>query len=336
MTHRRAFLGTLAAALVSVPRAAQAQASARVHRVGFIVTSAPVSELAGPEPTFPTLRAFLHGLRTLGYAEGRNLALIRRSAEGRFDRLGDIVAEMIRDEPNVIVTVGHTVAWAAKAQATTIPIVMVTSSDPVGDGLVQSFARPGGNFTGFTTFVGPEIEEKRLELLKEALPRVSRVAYLASKENKDWELPRAQGVRNAAQRLGITIIPAEHSPRDYTDAFTLMSRSQVHALFVSPSPVALADRGVIVDLAARARLPSSFAYREPVELGGLMSYGVSLSDILHGAAGYVDKILKGARPGDLPVVQPGKFELVINLKSANRLGVTISPLLLQRADEVMR
>jgi putative ABC transport system substrate-binding protein len=183
--------------------------------------------------------------------------------------------------------------------------------------------------------VGPELEASRLQLLREVLPGVSRIAYLSSKENKDWELPRAQSVRSAAQAMGVTLILAEHTLHQYADAFALMRREAAQALFVSPSPAALADRTVIADLAIRTQLPSSCAFREQVEAGGLMSYGVNLADVLRGAAGYVDKILNGARPTDLPVQQPTKFELVINRKTARALGVRLPQAMLLRADQVL-
>ena len=213
------------------------------------------------------------------------------------------------------------------------PIVMATSADLVGGGLVQSLARPGGNITGLTLVVGPEIEAKRLELLRAILPGVSRVAYLGSKENKDRERPSGQSVRTAAQALGVTLVLAEFSLHQYTDAFTRISRARAEALFVARSAMAYADRALIVDFTTRTRLPSSFDFREFVELGGLMSYGANPADNFRRAAGYVDKILKGAKPADLPVEQPTKFELVINLKTAKALGLTIPQSLLLRADE---
>jgi putative ABC transport system substrate-binding protein len=291
--------------------------------------------MAGPEPVQHAFRAFVQGLRALGYVEGQNLILERRSVEGRYERSGDIVAELVHLKADVIVTGGNPTARAAKAVTTTVPIVAAAVNDPVGDGLVQSLGRPGGNITGLTIRVGPEIEAKRLELLKEMLPGVSRVAYLGSKENKDWEAPWGNSVRGAAQVLGVTLVAAEHTPGQYTDAFTVISRARAEALFVGPSPVAYADRALIVDFATRARLPSIFAFREPVELGALVSYGVSLADIFRRAAEYVDKILKGAKPGELPIERPTKFELVINLKTAKALGLTVPPTLLARADEVI-
>ncbi len=335
MTTRRTFLATVTGATLAAPLAAEAQQAGKVYRVGFIITTAPVSEMAGPEPAIPTVRAFVQGLRALGYVEGQNLILERRSAEGRFERFGDIVAELVRLKADVIVTVGDPMTRAAKAVATTVPIVMASSNNPVGVGLVQSLARPGGNITGVTMQVGPELEAKRLELLREMLPGVSRVAYLSSKEDKEWEGPQGKSVRTAAQALGVTLVLAEFTPRQYTDAFALISRARAEALFVSRTPTAYVDRALIVDFATRARLPSMFGFREAVELGGLMSYGANLDDIFRRAATYVDKILKGAKPADLPVEQPTKFELVINLKTAKALGLTIPLSLLLRADEVI-
>jgi putative tryptophan/tyrosine transport system substrate-binding protein len=235
----------------------------------------------------------------------------------------------------VIVIGSDAGARAAKAVTTTVPIVMTVSANPVGEGLVQSLARPGGNITGLTLVVGPELDAKRLELLRAMLPGVSRVAFLASKENKDWDSSRGQIVRAGAQAQGVTLVLAEHSLRQYTDAFTLISRSGAEALFVADSAPAYADRALIVDFATRTRLPSSFAIREAVQLGGLMSYGANLADNYRRAAGYVDKILKGAKHADLPVEQPTKFELAINLKTAKAIALTVPPALLAQADEVI-
>jgi len=314
--------------------AAQAQQAGKVYRVGLITFGLPVSQKAGPQPGNP-VTAFVQGLRTLGYAEGQNLILERRSGEGRVERVGEIVAELVRLQPDVIVTASNAIARQAKAATTTVPIVMATSWDPVRVGIVQSLARPGGNVTGLTLVVDPQIEAKRLELLKAMLPRVSRVAFLADRENNDWERPLGQSVRAAAQTLGVTLVLAEFSPRQYTDAFTRIRRARAEALYVTTSPTASTDRALIVDLATRARLPSIFAFREAVELGGLMSYGANLADNFRRAAAYVDKILKGAKPGDLPVEQPTKFELVINLKTAKALGLTVPSSLLLRADQVI-
>ncbi len=335
MMDRRTFLATFAGGFLAVPLAAEGQQAAKVHRVGFILTTSPVSEMAGPDPIHPLAKAFVHSLRDLGYVEGQSLILERRSAEGRFERFGEIVAELVRLRADVIVTVNDAMTRAAKIVTTTVPIVMASSIDPVGEGFVQSLARPGGNITGLTLTVGPEVGGKRLELLREMLPRVSRVAYLASKEDKEWESPYGKSVRTAAQALAVTLVLAEFSPHQYTDAFARISRARAEALFVSRSAAAYADRALIVDFATRTRLPSTFFFREPVELGGLMSYGVNVADVWRRAAIHVDKILKGAKPADLPVEQPTKFELVINLKTAKALGLMIPPSLLVRADLVI-
>ena len=333
--RRREFIALLSGATAGWPLAARAQQAGKVYRVGFILPSTSVSEMAGPAPVHPGTRAFVQGLRGLGYVEGQNLILERRSAEGRYERFGDIVAELVGLKADVIVTISIVAARAAKAVTTTVPIVMAISGDPVGEGLVQSLARPGGNITGLTLVVGPEIEAKRLELLREMLPGVSRVAYLGSKEYKDWDSPGGKSVRAAAQALGVTLVLAEHTSHQYTDAFALISRARAEALFATWSPTAYADRVLIADFAIRTRLPSIFYYRESVELGGLMSYGVSLADNYRRAATFVDKILKGAKPADLPVEQPTKFELVINLKTAKVLGIAIPESFLARADEVI-
>src|SRR5262245_16839161 len=313
--RRREFIAAFCGAAVVRPIVALGQQT-KVYRVGLIMAATPALDIVGPEPVSPPAKAFLRGLRALGDVEGHNLVLERRSAEGRYERSGDIVAELVRLKVDVIVTVGAPMAQAARAVTTTIPIVMATSKDPENQGLVQSLAQPGGNITGLSTSVGPELEAKRLALLREVLPGLSRVAYLSSKADQDWEKPWGRSVRKAAEALGVTLVLAEHTARQYADAFALISGADVDALFVSWSPPAFADRAHIVDFATRRRLPSNFAYREPVELGGLLSYGVNLADLFRRAAGYVDKILQGANPAELPVERPTKFELVINLKTA--------------------
>ena len=336
MIARRAFLGTVAGGLLALPLTAEAEQAGKVYRVGFILTTARPSDMAGPEPVNPPTRAFVRGLRTLGYVEGQNLILERRSAEGRFEQFGEIVAELVRLQADVIVTAGDSMARAAKAVTTTVPIVMASSLDPVGAGVIRTLARPGGNITGLTAFAGPEMEAKRLELLREMLPRASRVAYLASKEDKDWGSLEGRSVQTAAQALGLTLVPAEFTPHQYTDAFARISHARVEALFVSPAPTVYANLALIVDFATRARLPSMFRFREAVELGALMSYGVNSADLFRRAAFYVDRILKGAKPADLPVEQPTKFELVISHKTAKALGLTIPQSMLLRADEVIQ
>jgi putative tryptophan/tyrosine transport system substrate-binding protein len=291
--RRREFIMILGGAAATLPPPAGAQPPARVHRVGLILTTSPLSELTGPDPIHPLVRAFVHGLRDLGYVEGQNLILERRSAEGRFERFAEIVEA----------------------------------------GIVASLARPGGNITGFTVHPGPEFEAKRLQLLKEALPEATRVALLGLKST--WEGPDGKHVRAAARVLGVTLVHAEHTPTDYAEAFALMTRDRPHALFVARHAANYANRQLILDFAADHRLPGIFPWRENVEAGGLMSYGLSTPDVFRRAAGHVDKILKGAKPADLPVEQPTRFELVINLKTAKGLGMTVPPALLASADEVI-
>jgi len=324
----------LALGVLGAPIDTPAQQPGKVYRVGLIVTTSPVSEMAGPEPVHPPTRAFLHTLRSLGYVEGQNLVFERRSAEGKFERFTEIVAELVRLKTDVIVTVSTPLAQAAKQVTTTVPIVMARSDSPVEAGLVASLGRPGGNITGLTTKTGPEIEGKRLELLKDALPKISRVAYLRMKT--DWEGPTGESVKAAAKALNVTLLHAEHTPNEYASAFAVIARQRPDALLVTDSAPAFAHRRLIVEFAVKNRLPGMYGWREPVEAGGLMSYGVNISDLFRRAAGYADKILKGANPADLPIEQPTKFELVINLKTAKALGLTIPPSVLIRADEVIR
>jgi len=333
MMDRRIFLTTVAGGLLAAPLAAEAQPVGKVPRVGVILTTSPVAEMSGPEPVHPLIRAFVHALHALGHVEGQNLILERRSAEGRFERFADIVAELVRLNTDVIVTVTAPATQRAKEVTNTVPIVGVGIVDPVGFGIVQSLARPDGNVTGVTGFPGPEISAKRLQLLKEALPRISRVAFLGLKS--DWEDPMGRTVQAAAQALGLTLFLAEHTPTQYADAFDVLTGGRPDALFVSYSGSNYANQRLIVDFATRHRLPSTHAFRESVELGGLMAYGTDAADVFRRAAGFVDKILRGAKPGDLPIEQPTKFELVINLKTAKALGLAIPQSMLLRADQVI-
>ena len=332
MMDRRSFLFSLA--ILAAPLAAEAQQAGKVRRVGVILTTSPVAEMSGPEPVHPLIRTFVHALRALGHLEGQNLILERRSAEGRFERFADIVTDLVRLRADAIVTVGTPMTQRAKEVTTTVPIVFVGGFDPVGHGIVQSLARPGGNATGFAFFIDPEIHAKRLQILKEALPKISRVAFLGLKS--EWEDPVGQRVQAAAQALRLTLFLAEHTPTQYADAFSVATRERADALFVSSAPSNYANRHLIVDFASRHRLPSIYADRASVELGGLMEYAADNGDLFRRAAGYVDKIFKGAKPADLPVEQPTKFELVINLKTAKALGLTIPQTLLGRADQVIQ
>ncbi len=234
--RRREFIGLLLGGVAAPwPLAAQPQQASKVYRVGLILATIPVSKMVGSDPIHPSTKAFLHGLRALGYIEGQNLVLERRSAEGRFERFGEIVAELVRLKVDVIVTAsGNVVVQEAKRVTRVVPIVMTGSYDPVEAGLVASLARPGGNVTGFTAHAGPEIEAKRLQMLKEAFPEATRVAYLGTKS--DWEGPEGEHVRAAAHMLDVTMVHAEHTPTHYTDAFALIARDRPRALFVARRP----------------------------------------------------------------------------------------------------
>jgi putative tryptophan/tyrosine transport system substrate-binding protein len=334
MTTRRTFIAGLGGVAVVRPLAAQAQQpTGKVHRVGLLFATVPLSELAGPDPIDPLAKAFVHAMRDLGFVEGRNLTLERRSAEGRYERYAQIFTDLVARKVDVIVTIGTDMTLAAKRVTTTVPIVMAGSTDPVEAGIVASLARPGGNVTGQTFNTGPEFEAKRLQLLNEALPEATRIAFLVIKA--EWEGLQGTSVRAAARMLGVTLVHVVHTPTHYADAFALIMRERPHALFVARHGANYANRQLIADFAVEQRLPGMYPYREIVEAGGLMSYGLSLPDLWRRAAEYVDKILKGAKPADLAVEQPTRFELVINGKTAKALGLSIPPLLLAQADEVI-
>jgi putative tryptophan/tyrosine transport system substrate-binding protein len=329
MLTRRAFLGALA--LLAAPRAVGAQQAGKVYRIGYIGNA---SLNTTPESS-RFHEAFRQGLRERGWVEGRNTVIEWRFAEERMERFPDLAAELVRLKVDLIVTVaGAPAARAAKQATTTIPIVAVAISDPVGQGLVASLARPGGNVTGLATLF-PELAMKRLGLLKETLPGVSRVAVLWNAANPANVLI-FRGVQAAARSLGVTLQSREvRGPDDFEAAFARMSRERSDALFVLDDPLLFHRQASIVDFAARKRLPAMYPFRESVEAGGLIAYSVNLVELHRRAAEYVDKILKGAHPGELPMEQPTTFELVINLKTAKALGLTIPPSLLQRADQVI-
>jgi ABC-type uncharacterized transport system substrate-binding protein len=332
MSTRRQFIALLGGAAAAWPLGARAQHTRQVYRLGLVFTTSPVAEMAGPDPIHPLARTFVHTLRTLGYLQGQNLVLEARSAEGQFERFSEIIRELASLKVDAIVTVANPMTQAAKDLTGTIPIVMAYSVSPVEQGIVESLNRPGGNVTGLAMNVGSEIPGKQLQVLKELLPKISRVAFLHSKEQE------AEGVQNgedAARHLGITLLPAEHTPTDYTHAFALITREHPDALVVGGSAVNVANRHLIVDFATQRRLPAMYATREFVSIGGLISYGVDFHDLFRRAAGYIDKILRGAKPADLPVEQPTKFDLVINAKTARTLGLEIPPTLLALADEVI-
>ena len=314
--------------LLAAPFTADAQPRGKVYRIGFIATAAP-NEMEH------LTKAFEEGLRELGYVEGRNIAFERRFAEGKLERLPDLAAELVRLNVDVIVTGANPVIAAVKQATATIPVVMTTSRDPVGSGFVASLARPGGNITGFSSDPTPEVQGKRLELLKEAVPKAVRVALLWNPVPPGAQTYRRM-VEDAAGKLGVSVQAVEARARDgFEGAFAAMVRDRADAVVVLPDPVFFAARTQVVALATKHRLPAVFNAREFVEIGGLMSYGPSLADQFRRTAVYVDKILKGAKPGDLPVEQAAKFELAINLKTARALGLTILLPLRLRADHII-
>jgi ABC-type uncharacterized transport system substrate-binding protein len=329
---RRAFIGTVAGGLLSTPLAAGAQQAAKIARIGYLSPNLATS---------PHLReAFRQGLRDLGYVEGRNLVIEYRDAEGKVERLPALAAELVALKVDVIVTEGgNTVVPLAAKQATrTLPIVFATAADAVGSGLVTSLARPGGNVTGLDS-LSTELVSKRLELLTQAVPGVGQVAvlWLPGVYGERTEKEMLTGAEVAARGLGVRLqfVEATRDPADFDRAFSDMTRARAGALTVLPSNLFRREHGRLLDLAARHRLPAVYPWRDFVDAGGLMSYGASLTDLSRRAATYVDRILKGAKPGDLPVEQPTKFELTINLKTAKALGLTIPPSLLQRADQII-
>jgi len=322
---RRASLAlVLTLALLAAPLAGEAQTPGKMPRIGY---------LAFPAERLPAHDAFLQGLRELGYVEGQNIAIEYRWAGGKADRLPALAAELVALKVDVIVTASTPAIQAVKQTTKTIPIVMAASGNAVESGLVKSLARPGENVTGLT-FLDPEISAKRLQLLKEVLPRMSRVAVLKHVTTTTASLDAS---RAAARSLGLQLQILEvEAPEDFDRVFGVMREQRAEALNVLASPILNANRKALVQLAAKYQLPAVYQWREFVEDGGLMSYAASLAEMLRRAATYVDKILKGAKPADLPVEQPTRFELVINLKTAKALGLTIPQSVLFRADEVIQ
>ena len=329
MTTRRAFILALAGGPLAASRVADAQRAGKVSRIGYLTAG---SVTANPR----VLEAFRQGLRDLGWVEGQNIVIEYRSAEGRADRLPDLAAELVRLKVDVIVAAPTGAALAARNATGTVPVVGVSLTEPVGLGVIGSLARPGGNVTGVSYSVGADIFGKDLELLKEVVPKVRRVAVLSNPDGPAQPLI-ISNIKSAARPLGLQLLLLDaRAPRDFAGAFAAMARERVGALFVVTDPMFIPYRARLADLAAKNRLPSIFTQRADVEAGGLMSYGPDFPDMYRRAATYVDKILKGAKPADLPVEQPTKFELVINLKTAKALGLTIPPSLLARADEVIQ
>jgi putative ABC transport system substrate-binding protein len=332
--NRRTFLYWLTLGTLAAPLSAEGQPAEKLHRVGILNIATPVADMEGPEPKSRSVTALLRRLRELGYVYGQNLVTEPRSAEGKPDRLPALAAELVRLPVDVIVATAPPAVRAAQQATRTIPIVITGGPDPVGSGLVGGLARPGGNVTGVSSAGGPEIVGKRLELLKEAVPRIFRVAYIASQEN--WESATGRYTQAAARALSVMLIHVEVTkPEQLQNAFVTITRQRADALLVQPSSANYVRRQLIADFAGTQRLPAMYGFSEFVEAGGLMAYGQSTAELNRRAAGYVDRLLKGAKPADLPVEQPTKFELVVNLKTAKALGLTIPPSLLLRADQVI-
>ena len=318
----------LGALLSALSLSAEAQQPTKVPRIGFLAT-------VSPSTISDRVEAFRQGLRELGHMEGKNIVIEWRYAEGKADRLPGLAAELVRLKVDLIVSVAPLPTRSAKEATSTIPIVMAFDDDPVGSGFVASLARPGGNITGLSTLY-PEISGKQLELLKEIVPRLSRVAVLGTSTTPGT----AQALREIELAAGAFKVQLQYldvlGPKDIETAFRAASKGRADAVLVLASAVFISQRTQIVELAAKNRLPAIYPRPEFVEAGGLMTYGVSITDLFRRAATYVDKILKGAKPADLPVEQPVKFELVINLKAAKQIGLTIPPNVLARADKVIK
>lgn len=326
VTRSAVFVPLLALTGLIAPLTAESQQRSQVPRIGVI------GEFS---PTHPFLAAFRQGLRELGYTEGENIVIEYRQTQGALDRTSGFAAELIRLNVDVLVVGGTVSARSAKAQTTAVPIVFTTVGDPVGSGLVASLARPGGNATGLSVLLSPELSGKHLDLLKAAVPRVSRVAVLYNPAN-----PAARaaldGAREAARALTVELQVLEVRHRnEVASAFSALTPRRVGALLAISDPVFGNELAQLAKLAAKNRLPAIYNRKEFAEAGGLLAYGPSYSDNYRRAASYVEKILKGAKPADLPVEQPSKLEFVINLKTARALGLTIPESLLRRADQVI-
>jgi putative ABC transport system substrate-binding protein len=322
--RRREFITLLGGAAAAWPFAARAQQPPKMPRLGVLLYSTPQAD--------PQMEAVRTGLRELGYIEGRNLAVSYRYAEGEPERLPGLAVDLVREKPDLLLAIGGDVAPHAVAATSTLPIVFVTSSDPIQHGLVESLSRPGRNATG-VTFIQDDLASKRLEFFKEAVPVISRVAFLWNPDHLDNELREAQ---RAAQNLGVKLQPIEmRRPRDLENAFRAITNSGSDGLYVVTSRQTLLSIPRIVNFAGETRVPLAGGFGGWARAGGLLSYGPNVNEMTRLAAGYVDKIFKGARPRDLPVQQPTKFELVINAKAARSLGFEVPPTLLSRAEEVI-
>jgi len=321
----------LVVALLAAPLVAEAQQPpAKVYRVGVLANALETAD-------GPLFEAFLDGLGKLGYVEDQNIVIEWRSSEGDAERLPVLAADLVRSKVDVIVATSLGPARAAAAATKTVPIVFVMSADPVGHGLVNNLGRPEANVTGLATYVPREISERVLQLLREATIKLSRLAIIMNSANPVHRDLMAQALPSAAQSAGVTLIPLDvQSVNDLQRGFETATRERADAIYVLGDVFTFVHRPRLVALAAKAKLPAIYTGRGAVQAGGLMSYGPQLRDLFRRAATYVDKILKGAKPGELPVEQPTKFELAVNLKTAQALGLTIPPSLLRRADEIVR
>ena len=325
--RRRDFIVLVVGSATIRPLIVHAQHAQKISRIGVLLPGTP-------ESFSLRTRAFLDGLRELGYVEGRTIEIDWKWGQDRVETLSGLAADLVRSNVDVIITGGTSAAQALKAATATIPIVVAIISDPVASGLVDSLARPGGNLTGFS-IVAPELGGKRLQLLKELVPHVSSVAVLLNTRNPQSQIELKE-MRSAAQEMRLQLYPIEISTEDgLDDAFVAMNKAAVQALVVLTDPILFSQRKRTVDLANRNRLPAMYFFKGYAEEGGLMSYGPSDTDLFRLTAAYVDRILKGTKPGDLPIEQPTKFELFINLKAANMVGVTIPESFLLRADKVI-
>jgi len=323
---RREFVTLIGGVAAAWPIAARAQPA--MPTIGFLYN-------ASADPIAHRLHSFRQGLKEAGYVEGENAAIVYRFVESQNDRLPALIADLVRRQVAVIAAVSTVAAVAAKAATTTIPIVFVVAEDPVGLGLVGSLARPAGNVTGVNFFVG-ELTAKRLELLRDVVPAAARVAVLVDPDNKAGTESTLRDVEPAARAMGLQIqVVRAGTVRDIDAAFADLLRARADALFVGPSPLFAGRRIHIANLAMRHGIPTTYTQREFCEAGGLMSYGTNLTDAWRQAGVYAGRVLKGARPAELPVVQASKFELVINHQTARTLGLTVPPMLLARADEVI-
>jgi putative ABC transport system substrate-binding protein len=328
MIRSVALVAVLAVTLTAAPFAADAQQAGKVPRIGYLSATS-----SSDRPLL--LDAFRQRLRELGWIEGQNLVIDYRYAEGRVDRLPDLAAELVGLKVDLIASFGTQGVTAAKNTTETIPIVMIAVRDPVGSGLIASLARPGGNVTGVSGSAGLEWVAKQLELLKETVPKIRRVAILSNPTNAYHRLAMRE-LNVAARSLGVQLQLLEaRGPNEFDGAFAAMAKESVGALLVLSDAMLNSHQTRLADLAARSRLPAAYGVRESVEAGGLMSYGPSFLDSFQSGAIYVDKILKGAKPAELPVEQPTKFELMINMKTAKALGLTIPQSVLLRADHVI-